>query len=93
MARLHMKADERADVFCGLANQWRRRVIDHLRDGPLPFDAIQRVVPVKQATLSEHLATLRDCGLVDVSLAGNRTVYRLRPRAMKAAERWIVGST
>ena len=88
MVRPYHKPEDRADVFRGLANAMRRRLIDHLRAGPMGFDELQTVVPVRQPTLSSHLSILRECGLIDSRTTGGRSVYRLRPQAMSRVARW-----
>jgi len=88
MVKPYMTSEERSDVFRGLANKWRRRVIDHLRDGTKTFEDLQHIVPVSQGTLSSHLGILRDCGLIETKLAGGQMSYRVRPAALKAVTKW-----
>ena len=87
-----MKPEERSDVFRGLANRWRRRIVDHLRPGPQSYDALQKVVPVSQGTLSTHLGILRDCGLIDSRYAGGQVSYHLNRRTLKRVGQWVQAS-
>jgi len=89
MPRPPLKPEERSDVFRGLANGLRRRLVDHLRSGPASFDDLQRLAPVAQGTLSNHLTVLRECGLIESRVGDGQMVYRLRPQVLKRATKWL----
>jgi len=88
MVRPYHKPRDRADVFRGLANAMRRRLVDHLRDGPKSFEQLHRIVPIRQPTLSAHLSILRECGLIESRAAAGRTEFRLRSQAMRRIADW-----
>ena len=88
MSRPHLTAEDRADVFRGLANRLRRRLVDHLRRGPATFDDLQRLAPVAQGTLSSHLTILRDSGLIETRLVDGQMTYRLIPKSLGRVARW-----
>jgi len=88
MPRPHLKPEDRADVFRGLANRLRRRLVDHLRRGPASFDDLHRLAPVAQGTLSSHLTILRDSGLIEARLVAGQSIYRLRPKALARVAKW-----
>jgi ArsR family transcriptional regulator len=65
-------------VFQVLGHPTRIHIAECLRDGELPVQAIQRIVGVEPANLSQHLALLRARGLVVTRRQGNRIFYSLR---------------
>ena len=65
--------DER---FKALANANRRILLRLLRDEPRPVGDLARELSVSQPAVSQHLAVLRDAGLVTVEPDGRRRLYR-----------------
>lgn len=62
-------------VGTALAEPIRRRILVHLLDGPgYPADLADEVGTTR-ANLSNHLACLRDCGLVVATAEGRRVRY------------------
>ena len=52
------------DAFKALSDPTRRRILELLRAGPLPAGELARQFGTSAATVSHHLAVLRDAGLV-----------------------------
>ncbi len=66
-----------ASVCKGLADPKRLLIINTLRDGERSVGDICDGVGLPQANVSQHLAILRDKGLVHTRKDGQRVFYRL----------------
>ncbi len=66
-----------AKLFRGLADPSRLSILQALRDGPRAVGEIVNATGMKQPNVSNHLACLRDCGLVTVETRGRYAYYRL----------------
>src|SRR5258708_16622986 len=73
---LHAKA-----LGC-LGDPTRRQVFERLRAGPLSVGEIARDMPVSRPAVSQHLALLKEAGLVICRAVGTkRSYYHDPPRA------------
>ena len=64
-------------VFRALADPTRREILRLLRDGPKTSGEIADAFPTSWATISRHLAVLRDAGLVTTERHGQAVAYEL----------------
>jgi DNA-binding transcriptional ArsR family regulator len=64
-------------VFKALADPTRREILHILRNGPRSSGEIAEHFPSAWATISRHLAVLRDAGLVSTARNGASIVYEL----------------
>ena len=64
------------DPFKALANDRRRAVLRLVRDEPRQVGAIAAELGLSQPAASQHLAVLRDAGLVTVRVDGRRRWYQ-----------------
>ena len=64
-------------VGTALADPTRRRVLVHLTGGPGYPAEMAEEVGTARANLSNHLACLRECGLVTATAEGRRVRYAL----------------
>ncbi len=71
MIRLH------AHVCKGLADPKRLMIIDALRDGEVTVTDLVDALEIPQANVSQHLAVLRDKGLVESRRDGQWAYYSL----------------
>lgn len=74
-----------ASVCKGLADPKRLLIIDALRHGEMSVSALCEQLNVPQANVSQHLAILRDKGLVTSRRDGQRVFYQLRSRKIVEA--------
>ena len=65
------------DVFKALADPSRRDILRLLRDGPRTSGEIAVHFPTAWATISRHLAVLRDAGLILSERNGQQIIYEL----------------
>jgi len=74
-----------AEVCKTLANPWRLRLIELLRDGELPLKALVEETGIPLANVSQHLNMMKAAGVVEVRREGSRSFYRLaNPKILKA---------
>ena len=64
-------------IGTALADPTRRGVLDRLLDGPAYPAELADEFATSRANLSNHLACLRDCGLVIATAEGRRVRYDL----------------
>ncbi|HEU4564855.1 MAG TPA: autorepressor SdpR family transcription factor [Gemmatimonadaceae bacterium] len=64
-------------VFRALADPTRREIVQLLRGGPLSSGAIAERFPTSWATISRHLAVLREAGLILQERSGQHILYEL----------------
>jgi ArsR family transcriptional regulator, virulence genes transcriptional regulator len=70
-----------------LANPKRLEIIDRLRDGEMPVSELAEAMGISQANLSQHLAVMRQKGIVTTRRAGLNIYYRLsNPKIIKACD-------
>jgi ArsR family transcriptional regulator, arsenate/arsenite/antimonite-responsive transcriptional repressor len=71
------------DVFKALADPTRREIIQMLRKGPLSSGEIAENFPSAWATISRHLAILRDADLISAERNGNSIRYELNATVLQ----------
>ena len=76
-------------VLHALADPHRRVMVEALSRSEAAAGELGGLVPVSQPGVSRHLAVLREAGLVDVRVDGQRRVYRLRPEALDQVSDWL----
>jgi DNA-binding transcriptional ArsR family regulator len=67
----------KARFFRGFSDPTRLRILETLRAGELTVGTIVEQTGFSQSNVSNHLACLRDCGLVAAEQRGKFVVYRL----------------
>lgn len=67
----------KAKLFRGFADSSRLAILDALRSGPLTVGDIVDATGLSQSNVSNHLACLRDCGLVSGEQQGRYVRYQL----------------
>ena len=72
--------DFKASIFQALAHPTRLQILEVLRAGEMPVNAILARVERDQANISQHLTSLRLRGLVVNRKEGNQVFYSVRDR-------------
>ena len=67
----------KAKLFRGFSDTSRLAILEALRIGPLTVSALVETTGLGQSNVSNHLACLRDCGLVISIPQGRYTLYQL----------------
>lgn len=70
-------------VFRALSDPTRRRILQLLRDGPRNSGEIAAQFPVTWATISRHLAVLKEAGLVVTERNGTGILYELNTTVLE----------
>lgn len=74
-----------AEVCKALANPWRLRLIELLREGERPLKELVDETAIPLANVSQHLNMMKAAGVVEVRREGSRSFYRLtNPKILKA---------
>jgi len=76
-------------VFRALGDPTRRAVLSRLSTGPAPVTELARPFKMALPSFTQHLEVLERCGLVRSRKSGRVRTYRLVPRPLEAAERWM----
>jgi DNA-binding transcriptional ArsR family regulator len=76
-------------VFQALADPSRRAIFESLMRGEATVKDLTAHVPISQPAVSQHLAALRDAGLVNGRRDGRCVYYRAEPSGMKPIIDWI----
>ncbi len=69
--------DLQAKLFRGFSDPSRLAILETLREGPLTVGEIVEATGLTQSNVSNHLACLRDCGLVTSEHEGRFAYYEL----------------
>ena len=78
-----------AAVFKALGDPTRRALFETLAGGERSVAELCATVAVSQPAVSQHLAALRQAGLVAERKAGRRTYYRLAPDGLAPLADWL----
>ncbi|MGE6763383.1 ArsR/SmtB family transcription factor [Corallococcus interemptor] len=76
-------------IFQALADPNRREILESLTLGEAAVKDLTARFDISQQTISQHLAALKDAGLVRGRREGRCTYYRVDPRGMKSLIDWI----
>jgi DNA-binding transcriptional ArsR family regulator len=76
-------------IFQALADPSRRAIFESLTRGEAVVKDLTARFDISQPAVSQHLATLKDAGLVNGRREGRRVYYRVEPRGMKPLMDWI----
>ncbi|APR85357.1 Transcriptional regulator, ArsR family protein [Minicystis rosea] len=80
-----------ADVFRAIADPTRRAILDRLRAGPAPVNALAADFELSRPAVSKHLRVLREARLVTEQRAGRERLYRLEPVPLQRVAGWVEG--
>jgi DNA-binding transcriptional ArsR family regulator len=76
-------------IFQALADPSRRAIFESLARGEAAVKDLTARFDISQPAVSQHLATLKDAGLVDSRREGRLVYYRVDPLGMKPLIDWI----
>ncbi|TXK19555.1 helix-turn-helix transcriptional regulator [Homoserinibacter sp. GY 40078] len=88
-----MSAPASEVVFEALGDPVRRVIVRLVAAGEQPAGAVvegvQRLHPISQPSVSQHLKVLREAGVLSVRAEGTRRFYALDAAAIVAAREWL----
>jgi DNA-binding transcriptional ArsR family regulator len=74
-----------------IAEPRRREILGHLRDEELSAGEIASRFDVTRPAISQHLAVLKDAGLVNDRREGTRRIYSARPEGLSELREFLEG--
>jgi DNA-binding transcriptional ArsR family regulator len=77
LADMHEHAADAARLLKTLGNEQRLLILCNLLEGPLAVGELNERVALSQSALSQHLAVLREAGLVETSREAQSIRYSL----------------
>lgn len=77
LAEERLEQAVKAKLFRGFSDPSRLTILEALRNEPRSVGEIVQITGLSQSNTSNHLACLRDCGLVSAEQQGRYVVYRL----------------
>jgi DNA-binding transcriptional ArsR family regulator len=72
-----------------IAEPTRRLILDELRAGEQPVQALVERLAISQPSASKHLRVLRDAGLVRVRPDGQRRLYSVCSEPLVELDAWL----
>src|SRR5882762_4072126 len=76
-------------IFQALADPSRRAIFERLMRREAAVKELTARFDISQPAVSQHLATLKEAGLVNARREGRCVYYRVAPRGMKPLIDWI----
>src|SRR3954463_7010446 len=76
-------------TWSALADPHRRALLELLRERPRPVGELVDRLGLTQPGTSKHLRVLREAGLVQVRVEGQRRVYAIDPGPLAGVEGWL----
>jgi DNA-binding transcriptional ArsR family regulator len=76
-------------IFQALADPSRRAIFESLTRGEAAVKDLTARFDISQPAISQHLAALKDAGLVTGRRDGRMVYYRVEPQGMKPLIDWI----
>ena len=76
-------------VFTALADPSRRAIFESLTRGEAAVKDLTSRFAISQPAVSQHLAALKEAGLVNARREGRCVYYRVEPQGMKPLVDWI----
>lgn len=76
-------------IFHALADPSRRAIVESLTQGEAAVKDLTARFRISQPAVSQHLAVLKDAGLVQRRRDGRCVYYRVEPRGLKPLIDWI----
>lgn len=80
--KLEENAEKAAKLLKSMSHPSRLLVLCHLLKTECPVSTLNQAVPLSQSALSQHLAGLRQAGIVDTRREGQVIYYRLKSKAV-----------
>ena len=85
------RAQAHADVFRAISDPTRRAILDRLRGGGAPVNALASEFASSRPAISKHLRVLYHARLVREQRVGRENFYEIDPAPLQAVAGWIEG--
>jgi len=77
------------EALAAIADPTRRRVLERLREGPLPVGRLARGLGVTRPAVSQHLRVLERARLVQARREGTRRIYSVDVRGLQELRAYL----
>lgn len=77
------------DIFKALADPTRRTIFDKLAVGSMNASALREGLTISQSAMSQHLAVLRNAGLIREAKQGRCVNYQVDPDGLAQIAQWL----
>ena len=77
------------DIFKVLADPTRRAVLERLATAELTATDLRAGFAISQPAMSQHLAVLRQAGLIEERREGRFAHYRVAPQGLAPLHNWL----
>ncbi|WP_413503289.1 ArsR/SmtB family transcription factor [Serratia grimesii] len=77
------------DIFKALADPTRRSIFEKLAAGSMNASALREGMVISQSAMSQHLAVLRQAGLVGEVRQGRFVNYQVDPQGLALIAQWL----
>lgn len=81
--------DAQTEVFSAIAAPVRRQMLDLMAEREVPVSELVAHSGLAISAVSQHLAVLREAGLVTVRKQGRHRLYKADPQPLKAVANWV----
>ncbi|MGN6101646.1 MAG: ArsR/SmtB family transcription factor [Devosia sp.] len=78
-----------SDIFRAIADPTRRAILERLKAGPAPVNALAADFSQSRPSISKHLRILHEAGAVSEQRAGRERIYRIEPQTLMQVDSWI----
>ncbi|HVY80787.1 MAG TPA: metalloregulator ArsR/SmtB family transcription factor [Steroidobacteraceae bacterium] len=76
-------------AFAIIAEPSRRAILSLLASAERSVGDLEQALRLPQPSVSKHLRVLREAGLVESRVDGQRRLYRIRPEPLMEVEAWL----
>lgn len=80
--KLEENVEKASSLLKSMSHPSRLMVLCHLMNGECEVSVLNQAIPLSQSALSQHLASLRDAGLVKTRRESQVIHYRLNSKAV-----------
>ncbi len=80
--KLEKNAEKASKLLKSMSHPSRLMVLCHLMRGECPVSELNQAIPLSQSALSQHLAGLRQAGLVNTRRESQVIYYRLKSQSV-----------
>jgi DNA-binding transcriptional ArsR family regulator len=77
------------DVFGVIGDPTKRKILELTRDRERCVNELVELLQISQPAISKHLRSLREAGLMDVRVDGQRRWYSLRAQELEPLHNWV----
>ena len=76
-------------TLAALAHPVRRAMLDRLLESELSIGELSRPYDLKKPTISRHIRTLEEAGLIERTVSGRLHVCRINPTGVRELRAWL----